>query len=80
MCRRPMEARRSTRTFCSDACRVRAYRRRKAGLPEAFLAAGASSLGSLSLSEFRGRIRHVLELVEMGADLKHDQVTLLLRR
>jgi hypothetical protein len=33
--------RRARRRFCSDACRSRAYRRRKAGRPENYRASGA---------------------------------------
>jgi hypothetical protein len=38
------------RTFCSRACRQRAYRRRRQGLPENALAAGARR-GRLALAE-----------------------------
>jgi hypothetical protein len=48
MCHRKLRSRKAW--FCSDACRMRAYRRRKAGVPEDFGLARLPS-GSTSLAK-----------------------------
>jgi hypothetical protein len=80
MCRTPLEAKSSKRTFCGPACRQRAYRRRKAGLPESFLSEGAGATGRRSLAEQRGRIRQLLDLVSMGAVLTERDFRAILGR
>jgi hypothetical protein len=75
-----MEGRSSKRTFCGNACRQRAYRRRKQGLPETFLADGADPRGPVSLRTFRERIHRVSELLDMGVELNHERMMFLLRR
>lgn len=80
VCRTPLEARSAKRTFCSNACRQRAYRRRKAGLPETFVATGRRHFGRRSLVQYHAGLKRVMEATAMGVDLKHDQVMLLLHR
>jgi hypothetical protein len=79
MCRRPMQAKSAKRTFCTDACRARAYRRRVQGVPETFLSDGARPHGPVSLAAYRARIVRVTELLEMGVELKYEQTKWLLR-
>jgi hypothetical protein len=80
VCRTPLEASSAKRTFCSNACRQRAYRRRKAGLPETFAARGRRDLGRQSLVQYHQGLQRVREAAAMGIDLKYDQVMLLLHR
>jgi hypothetical protein len=75
MCRAQMEPTRSTKTFCSAACRQRAYRRRRDGLPERFLSEGAAPSGRFSLRQRRQRIRRILDLIEAGIEPTQDDWT-----
>jgi len=49
-CAAPLEGRRSAAWFCSTACRVRAHRRRRAGLAEdAYASPGGGRRGRVAL-------------------------------
>jgi hypothetical protein len=80
MCRRPLQGKSAKRTFCSSACRQRAYRRRRDGLPEQFMAEGAGAMGRRSLAEQRQRIQQISELLAVGASLTHADVSAILGR
>jgi predicted nucleic acid-binding Zn ribbon protein len=78
MCNRPLEAKSSKRTFCTDACRMRAYRRRKQGIPETFLHDGAETdRGPVSLRARREKSLHHLRLLELGVEVRYSHLKAL---
>lgn len=78
VCGTPLAGAYAHRTWCSDACKMRAYRRRKQGLPEDYARHGAGNRGPISMRAQRERVQRVTELVAMGIELKHDRVMFLL--